>query len=239
MSLTAAQYSATYAPWSMSRLPPAASPSSAAAYILALEQCHTSASAPTQVQHFGRTLSLVPPPASHAAIRSFFIRTQTEPQRAGLFGFTPTGGFGPLRDTTSTKAPMPTLQSELYDLDFQRLLRCHNPRSSLGLPKQTFSGLVAGAWEGRFSFFDFDSCVPTPPLSSEVHDGEFSAQLPRNASRKDAKPLRRSVWRSTSSLAHLRKERLPSLFPLRSLRSTRRTRYRCPLRRYFFSSYPQ
>lgn len=49
------------------------------------------------------------------------------------------------------------LRSLDHDSDVARLLACYDPYSSAGLPVGHFSGMFKGAWEGRFSFFDFDS----------------------------------------------------------------------------------
>lgn len=49
------------------------------------------------------------------------------------------------------------LRSIDHDRDLARLVACRNPYSSPGLRPCFFEGVFAGAWEGRFSFFDFDS----------------------------------------------------------------------------------
>lgn len=49
------------------------------------------------------------------------------------------------------------LRSADHDRDVARLIACHDPFSSAGLRPTFFAGVYEGAWEGRFSFFDFDS----------------------------------------------------------------------------------
>lgn len=56
-----------------------------------------------------------------------------------------------------TKTSLPTLSSRIHDLDFIRLASCIDPYTSLGLPNLYTKGSLQGNWEGRFSFFDFDS----------------------------------------------------------------------------------
>ena len=114
-----------------------------------------------------------PPILTHAAIFSFFFRVERDPTAtADLIGATAGGpapqfGFGapqangaPGSITTSVKpakTSRPVLESKLHDQDFARLVSCVDPYSSRGLPSLFCKGQIAGSWEGRFSFFDFDS----------------------------------------------------------------------------------
>lgn len=114
-----------------------------------------------------------PPILTHAAIFSFFFRVERDPTAtADLIGATAGGpapqfGFGapqptgaPGAMTTSVKpakTSRPVLESKLHDQDFARLVSCVDPYSSRGLPSLYCKGQIAGSWEGRFSFFDFDS----------------------------------------------------------------------------------
>ena len=52
---------------------------------------------------------------------------------------------------------MPNLASLAHDADLARLLACGNPITSKGLTAAQLRGSFQGIWEGRFSFFDFDS----------------------------------------------------------------------------------
>lgn len=121
-----------------------------------------------RITHMGRSIELAPPILSHAAIFSFFFRVERNPESAGdavnhtltqlhppaaptLFPGTP------LTNGKPTKTSLPTLVSSLHDVDFSRLVSCPDPYSSLGLPSLFSKGQLNGSWEGRFSFFDFDS----------------------------------------------------------------------------------
>ena len=121
----------------------------------------------------GRRFEMSPPILTHAAIFSFFFRVERDPTAtaemiganaggpAPQFGFgapQPTGAPGSI--TTSVKpakTSRPVLESKLHDQDFARLVSCVDPYSSRGLPSLFCKGQIAGSWEGRFSFFDFDS----------------------------------------------------------------------------------
>ncbi|GJN88462.1 hypothetical protein Rhopal_001428-T1 [Rhodotorula paludigena] len=128
------------------------------------------------IMHMGRRIELAPPNLAHAAIFSFFFRVEQDPavqsdlmlQGHGTpaqhtFGAplpTTTGAGGQNTLTASsrpTKTSLPELSSRLHDRDFTRLASCIDPYSSLGLPKLYTRGDLTGSWEGRFSFFDFDS----------------------------------------------------------------------------------
>lgn len=60
-------------------------------------------------------------------------------------------------DSPKAAASLLTLRSEDHDQDVTRLVACHDPYRSPGLRPCFFEGAFEGAWEGRFSFFDFDS----------------------------------------------------------------------------------
>jgi len=67
----------------------------------------------------------------------------------------------PVANTTQIVAPYyaSTDDSTVYDHDFQRLLGCINPyEPSLPAPKACYvPGTMAGIWEGRFAYFEFDA----------------------------------------------------------------------------------
>lgn len=124
------------------------------------------------ITHMGRKLDLSPPNLSHAAILSFFFRVEQDPsvqddllvQGTG----TPAQQIHPNLPSTSsvggltahsrpTKTTLPTLKSRIHDRDFIRMASCIDPYTSKGLPTLYTKGDFGGNWEGRFSFFDFDS----------------------------------------------------------------------------------
>ncbi|GAA5866018.1 hypothetical protein JCM8547_002916 [Rhodosporidiobolus lusitaniae] len=122
------------------------------------------------ITHMGRRIDLSPPNLAHAAIFSFFFRVEQDPtaqhelltQGPG----TPAQHANPALSSVNngltqssrpTKTSLPVLSSRMHDSDFLRLASCIDPYSSLGLPKLFVRGSLAGSWEGRFSFFDFDS----------------------------------------------------------------------------------
>lgn len=128
----------------------------------------------------GRKIDIAPPILSHAAIFSFFFRVEQDGGDLVDDTIAPPGGpitappppapfalhslTNPITANANTtlsrkptKTSTPTLQSNLHDLDFTRLVSCPDPYSSLGLPSFASRGILTGSWEGRFSFFDFDS----------------------------------------------------------------------------------
>lgn len=115
---------------------------------------------------------MAPPILTHAAIFSFFYRVEQDPAASTDLMATPVGApahlqMGPM-DTSRNVGPstlsskpvktsLPVLASRIHDGDFARLASCVDPYSSRGLPALRTRGELAGSWEGRFSFFDFDS----------------------------------------------------------------------------------
>ncbi|BGP14001.1 hypothetical protein JCM10213v2_001939 [Rhodosporidiobolus nylandii] len=122
------------------------------------------------ITHMGRRIDLSPPNLAHAAIFSFFFRVEQDPSAQNDLlthgAGTPAQHANPLlsamnngltQSSRPTKTSLPTLSSHIHDRDFIRLASCIDPYSSLGLPRLYTKGDLTGSWEGRFSFFDFDS----------------------------------------------------------------------------------
>lgn len=120
----------------------------------------------------GRRVEMAPPNLAQAAIFSFFHRVEQDPAAQSdllthaqgtpaqhMLGVpqSATGSGGLTASSRPTKTPLPELESRLHDRDFIRAASCIDPYSSLGLPKLYMRGSLTGSWEGRFSFFDFDS----------------------------------------------------------------------------------
>ena len=122
------------------------------------------------ITHMGRKIEIAPPILTHAAIFSFFFRVEQDPTVSPALLTTAMGApahfhMGPMDGTPGArglsnkpvKTSLPTLASRIHDADFARLASCVDPYSSRGLPALRTRGQLAGSWEGRFSFFDFDS----------------------------------------------------------------------------------
>ncbi|KAM0792476.1 hypothetical protein ACM66B_005150 [Microbotryomycetes sp. NB124-2] len=125
------------------------------------------------ITHMGRRIQIAPPILCHAAIFSFFFRVEQDPAASTDVTVAPfgapahLGALGPAQHpvhgsrlanaSTPVKTSLPVLSSRIHDDDFIRLASCVDPYSSRGLPPLRLRGTFAGSWEGRFSFFDFDS----------------------------------------------------------------------------------
>lgn len=120
------------------------------------------------IRHCGQDLRIAPPILSHAACFSFFMKVERDPAVIGLTAImdgTDGSVQRPQAMVTGTsvsvmrshRMPLARLRSKDHDRDVARLLSCLDPRSSIGLKPLFFAGQFEGAWEGRFSFFDFDS----------------------------------------------------------------------------------
>lgn len=115
----------------------------------------------------GRTIEIAPPILTHAAIFSFFFRVERDPGVTvdptgghvmnGPAGLLQNIGAGGVSTRKPAKTSRPLLESRIHDQDFSRLVSCVDPYSSKGLPALYCKGQIEGSWEGRFSFFDFDS----------------------------------------------------------------------------------
>ncbi|PWN21344.1 hypothetical protein BCV69DRAFT_167523 [Microstroma glucosiphilum] len=139
---------------------------------------HTPEDRSTLVHHVGQTLTIRPPCIVHAAYHLFFGQVERNPGLVGLTAITrrhPPPGSG-ATGATDNNADDPALQpstlagplrqlhadpmrlrSADHDRDVARLLYCHSPMRGPGLKPCFFAGIIDGAWEGRFSFFCFDS----------------------------------------------------------------------------------
>lgn len=140
---------------------------------------HTPEDRSTTIRHVGQTLSIRPPCIVHAAYHLFFGQVERNPGLVGLTAITRRGAppgsepAGATNGNSGNPAPQPAapaagppqqvhadpmrLKSTDHDRDVMRLLRCHSPTRGPGLKPCFFAGIVDGAWEGRFSFFCFDS----------------------------------------------------------------------------------
>ena len=159
-----------------------------------------------QMEHCGQTVTFIPPILSHAAVSIFFQRVELDPAAMGLSHLSSddrdenegTGGWqlAQVFQGMSGAEPANTpeeradrrrkrrilhdpsfLRSTHHDKDFARLIACIDPRSSIGLKPSFHAGDFEGAWEGRFSFFDFDSYRDMlAGLMSSLYEGPFGEQ---------------------------------------------------------------
>ncbi|KAJ9476912.1 hypothetical protein PHBOTO_000594 [Pseudozyma hubeiensis] len=111
------------------------------------------------VEHVGGQLRIAAPILAQGACFSFFMKVEKDPAVLGMAALSdpddPTSETT-IRQPTATRPPL-SLTSTDHDKDVTRLLSCLDPRQSPGLPPLFFKGMFEGIWEGRFSFFDFDS----------------------------------------------------------------------------------
>ncbi|TNY18841.1 hypothetical protein DMC30DRAFT_402050 [Rhodotorula diobovata] len=167
------KFDAFFAPWTIPSLPVTREeypvrPPPEGPFLADLRPCTQAQS----ILHMGRRIEMTPPNLAHAAIFSFFFRVEQDPavqndlllQGQGtpaqhmLGNPTPAANSNPLTASSRpTKTSLPVLSSRVHDRDFIRLASCIDPYSSLGMPKLYTRGDLTGSWEGRFSFFDFDS----------------------------------------------------------------------------------
>lgn len=142
----------------------------------------------------GRKVELAPPILTHAAIFSFFFRVEQDPAISTDLAATAVGApahfqlgrptdynQGRTESTSLSSKPvktnLPVLASRIHDADFVRLASCVDPYSSRGLPPLRSRGTLAGSWEGRFSFFDFDSYKDMlGGRMRSLYDGPFGDQ---------------------------------------------------------------
>lgn len=106
---------------------------------------------------YGRDLELAIPVLSHAAMLRFFGGPQdlVEPSSASSAAQSEFAFDVPATDLRHL--PSPNLVSKAHDADYSRLLACNDAKSSRGRPISAWKGVFHGAWEGTFTFLDFDA----------------------------------------------------------------------------------
>ncbi|PWN47476.1 hypothetical protein IE53DRAFT_390385 [Violaceomyces palustris] len=132
-----------------------------------------------EIEHCGMALKISSPILTQAACFSFFMKVERDPavivltalaedqnENAGdatsirgseAAALGPYHMIGGRRVTAqSSRSPL-SFSSRDHDKDICRLLACLDPKYSPGLRPLFCKGMFEGAWEGRFSFFDFDS----------------------------------------------------------------------------------
>ncbi|KZO92438.1 hypothetical protein CALVIDRAFT_540902 [Calocera viscosa TUFC12733] len=172
----------------------------------------------TQIKYFGSLLSIEPPPAGLAAIMLFSLRTSfrsAHPLSSPLAGTASAAlamPLAPVAQPMHHTAP-PTAAntahgqqllsivrppfahelaegrgSEAWDGDWRRMTRCWDLVRGRGL--EVGETDVGGVWEGKFTFFDFDSYRDMLTGSARsVYEGAFAEQP--------------QVWRLTARRARI------------------------------------
>lgn len=111
------------------------------------------------VDHVSGKLRIASPVLAQGACFSFFMKVEKDPAVLGMAALSdpddPSSETN-IRQPAATRPPL-SLTSADHDKDVSRLLSCLDPTRSPGLPPLFFKGMFEGIWEGRFSFFDFDS----------------------------------------------------------------------------------
>ncbi|PWN35917.1 uncharacterized protein FA14DRAFT_146006 [Meira miltonrushii] len=158
------RYDAFLAPWTVRQLPIQSSstspisPSQAAASDNPFIADLTPKDALHRLAYCGKEISIRPPNITHAACCSFFMKVEHDPGVSGINAATdPYEGKArsEIRKLT-TRDPLKLLSFD-YDKDIARLVACTSPYHSPGLNAASHLGDFEGSWEGRFTFFDFDS----------------------------------------------------------------------------------
>ncbi|TKY90480.1 hypothetical protein EX895_000478 [Sporisorium graminicola] len=111
------------------------------------------------VDHVGGQLRIAAPILAQGACFSFFMKVEKDPAVLGMTALSDPDDPSSetiVRQPAATRPPL-SLTSADHDKDVSRLLSCLDPTRSPGLPPLFFRGMFEGIWEGRFSFFDFDS----------------------------------------------------------------------------------
>jgi predicted RNA-binding Zn ribbon-like protein len=81
-------------------------------------------------------------------------------------------------DTESMTGPTDLLaDSSLHDRDFERLRRCFDPSTCVGMNRKSWRGSLDGCWEGNFSFFEFEAFRDmVAGQSRALYEGPFGEQ---------------------------------------------------------------
>jgi hypothetical protein len=136
-----------------------------------------------RLTYCGKNISIRPPNITHAACCSFFMKVEHDPGVSGInvardpyeaveetvsdtssdqYSPSPPASSSTSEKTRSegrkltTRDPLKLLSID-YDKDIARLVACTSPYHSPGLNAASHLGDFEGSWEGRFTFFDFDS----------------------------------------------------------------------------------
>ncbi|PWZ02783.1 hypothetical protein BCV70DRAFT_197042 [Testicularia cyperi] len=112
-----------------------------------------------EVEHCGGKIRIACPILAQGACFSFFMKVEKDPAVLGMTALVDPedpNSATTVRQPRTSRPPL-LLSSRDHDRDVTRLLNCLDARTSPGLPPLFCQGMFQGTWEGRFSFFDFDS----------------------------------------------------------------------------------
>ncbi|EJT97236.1 hypothetical protein DACRYDRAFT_18934 [Dacryopinax primogenitus] len=200
-AFAAHKYDIFSAPWYEPVMPllpsPSSSPSASSPSASTSNEPAPAGSEPrTKIPYFGHLLPVSPPPAGLAAIMLFSLRTSLSPPDAAPMPLamplapvaqpmhhtaTPTAantahGAGQLEVVRPPYARELSEDrgSHVWDSDWGRITGCWDLLAGLGLGRETH---VDGVWEGKFTFFDFDSYRDMLTGSTRsVYEGAFASQ---------------------------------------------------------------
>lgn len=195
----AQEYDMFFAPWNLRRLPLPSPRSTIPAIPGPFTVNQNPEDHAVTVSYYGSELSLRPPMLAHAAMLRFFTNQDCgfEPSSSPTASPTFPGSHmiptppvsGPPSISTSLSSsskgsaelrtlPTPVLESAAHDADFDRLLRCTDGRKSDGRRLKDYYGQFAGAWEGTFTFLDFDAFrdMLLHGHSRAIYDGAYGEQ---------------------------------------------------------------
>lgn len=195
----AQEYDMFFAPWNLRTLPVPVDRSAIPEVPGPLTVSQVPEDHSVNVYYYGSELSLRPPMLTHAAMLRFFTNQDCgfHPTSPSASPTSTTSGIPPRVPTPATTSavsadpsisaagesglramPTPILESSAHDADFDRLLRCTDGRTSGGRRLKDWSGQFEGAWEGTFTFLDFDAFrdMLLHGHSRAIYDGAYGEQ---------------------------------------------------------------
>jgi hypothetical protein len=109
------------------------------------------------VPSYGRELHLATPLLSHAAMLRFFSGPQDPAEPSSASAATLSEFAFDVAAADLREFPRPAAASLSHDADYARLLACHDGQAAPGRPISAWRGVFGGAWEGTFTFLDYDA----------------------------------------------------------------------------------
>lgn len=191
----AQEYDMFFAPWNLRHLPLPADKTSIPAVPGPFTVNQNPEDHGVPVSYYGAELTLRPPMLTQAAMLRFFTNqdcgfvpsaspsaSPTFPQShavpSHLAHPASPSSLSSKESAQLRTLPSPVLESSAHDADFDRLLRCTDGRRSQGRRLRDWSGQFGGAWEGTFTFLDFDAFrdMLLHGHSRAIYDGAYGEQ---------------------------------------------------------------
>jgi len=174
-------YELFYAPWVLLELPvPPGHPSTMGPGITGPFVVDRVPVARTSiVPSYGREVRLATPLLSHAAMLRFFGGPQDPDEPSSASTGTPSDFAFDVTAADLRALPRPALDSRAYDADYARMLACHDGQATPGRPISSWRGVFDGAWEGTFTFLDFDAfrgMLSNLDSTKAVYSGPYGEQ---------------------------------------------------------------